>query len=88
MFKRKNNFVYLSSNRDSYRITGDLLYDRGIHFHSKWRHASAHDARFRGILFLHRVAARGINFPMYYNGMLIHGDAYRLNGVYIVRGCH
>lgn len=82
----KNNFVYLSGVATFVVTTGDLPYSRGIHFHSKWQHASAHDARFRGIF---SPPARGAALIFrHYARMLIHGDAYRLNDAYTVCDRH
>lgn len=87
MFKRKNNFVYLSSAATPAELLA--IYCTTTEYISivnggtllPMMHVSA-------VFFFSTESRRGINFPMYYSGMLIHGDAYRLNGVYIVRDCH
>lgn len=90
MFKCKNNFlfyVYLSSITTPaellaiYRTTAEYISIVNDGTLLLMMHVSA-------VFFFSTESQRGINFPMYYNGMLIHGDTYRLNGVYIVRDCH
>lgn len=80
MFKRKNNFVYLSSAATLVELP--VIYCTVVEYISivnggtllSVMHVSA-------VFFFSPESRRGINFPMYYNGMLIYGDVYRLNNV-------